>query len=159
MNAGDVWFQRVSVGLTGWGTRDWTFSSLLLVRAQGKKGGTSVILAQLWRRNVIIGSPWRLTGVGAKCAQFAVAASLDIATYTMYYRCLSPSLSLSLGWMKQLWLLPSSVWAGGERKSSSMIGWHAGWYIVELLWPLCCESYHQEPLTAEIYIRISARWI
>lgn len=77
----------------------------------------------------------------------------------MYNRC--ASLSLPSRQMKQLWFSPRSAWAGGEWKPGFMIGWHAGWYIVELLWPLCWESYHQEALAVEIYIRtqlVIYRW-
>lgn len=98
-----------------------------------------------WLRSegdVVIGSPRRLASVRAKCAQFAAASSFHIDTYTMYNRCASPS--LSSGRMKQLWFSPCSESSGGEWKPCFMISW------------LCCKSYHQESLSAKIYIRISA---
>lgn len=105
------------------------FLTALRLRS-GEDEGISVILALLWRRDVVIGSPRRLTSVRAKCAQFAAAGSFHITTYTMYNRCASLSLCVSSGRMKTLWFVPYSVRAEGKWKSGLVIGWHAGWYIL-----------------------------
>lgn len=71
----------MSAGLTKWETREQTiFLSAPCLRS-GENGGILVILAQLSRRNVVIGSPRRLTSIKIKCAQFAVAGTFHITTY------------------------------------------------------------------------------
>lgn len=130
MNAGGgVWFQQVSVGLSEWGTREWTFSSLLLVRAQGKMGEFRLFWPRSEGENVVIGSPRRPASVGAKCAQFAAAGSFHTATYTMYNRCASLLLLLCLqgGWSGADFRPVACEQEGGDGKR--LRDWMTCWVI------------------------------
>lgn len=161
MNAGGegcVWFQQVSVGLSEWGTREWTFSSLLLVRAQGKMGEFRLFWPRSEGENVVIGSPRRPASVGAKCAQFAAAGSFHTATYTMYNRCASLSLLLCLrgGWSGADFR-PVVCERGGGRKTALWLDDMLGDTLLNCFDCCAAKVTIKKPLSAKIYIMISSR--
>lgn len=155
---GDVWFQQVSVGLSECGTREWTFSSLLLVSAQGKMGEFRLFWPRSEGENLVIGSPRRLASIGAKCAQFAAASSFHIATYTMYNRCASLSLLLCLrgGWSGADFQ-PVVCEQEGRRKTAPWLDDMLGDTLLNCFDRCAAKVTIKKPLSSKIYIMISSR--